>query len=148
MPKPVITRVGNRLEVHAGYTHQWYRNGVAIQGATRERFTPTESGTYTVTVFDIGGCSITSDPFEFSTSGVREEIAAAGIVIDQVSAGVIVVTGRCAVSVSLVDVTGALVRSHGPSERVTMRLDDLAAGVYFVRVKGCDGSETVCKVMR
>ena len=43
-------------------TYQWYKDGVAIPGATDSEYTPTEAGTYTVTISAPGRSSKTSDP--------------------------------------------------------------------------------------
>jgi hypothetical protein len=151
-PKPVITQIGSRLEVFAGYTHQWYRNGVAIPGATRERFTPTEPGTYTVTVFDIAGCNATSDPFEFTIGAVREELSDAGIAIERVDRSHIVVstvsTKRCDLAVTLTSVEGRTVRSFDHGDRIVVDLGELATVAFLLRVRGCDGKDIVRKVTR
>lgn len=39
---------------------QWYRNGVAIPGATLTQYSPVQSGTYHATVFSFVGCQKTS----------------------------------------------------------------------------------------
>lgn len=149
--KPVIARIGTELRIAAASRHQWYRDGVAIPDATRERFTPTASGSYTVTVFNEAGCSMTSDPFEFSTTSVDDDAASGSISIVRNSADRLSVTGRdgaCRLAVTLVDIRGAVVREASGQKRVTIDLDGLAAGAYVLRAIGCDGRETVRKVVR
>ncbi|HVK37968.1 MAG TPA: SBBP repeat-containing protein [Candidatus Kapabacteria bacterium] len=146
--KPVITVLGAQLRVAPGVTHQWYRDGVAIPGATSERYTPTASGSYTVTVYNEGGCGTTSDPFIYSSTGVREELGASGVSIERVGADLIVVEGRCAIAASLVDMSGRVVIESARTERTELDLRGVATGVYLLRVRGCDGVETIRKVTR
>jgi hypothetical protein len=150
--KPVIALNGSRLEVAPGFRHQWYRNGAALPGATRERFTPTESGSYTVTVNNEAGCSATSEAYEFVFSGVREEIGAAGIAIERSSSDEVVVsalgTGACRVEATLVDVAGRTLVARSAEGRVVLSLSMLPAGAYLLRVSGCDGEEIVRKLIR
>ena len=42
--------------------NQWFKNGVAITGAVQQEFSATQSGSYTVTVADAPGCSVSSAP--------------------------------------------------------------------------------------
>ena len=53
---PVITKVGDTLFSSAATGNQWYRNGVAITGATGKKFRPVYLGTYTAVV-TLSGCS-------------------------------------------------------------------------------------------
>ena len=55
--------VGGNLVLHAntgaGYTYQWFKEGVAIAGATNANYTTNTSGTYAVRI-DLGTCYSTS----------------------------------------------------------------------------------------
>jgi PKD repeat protein len=50
------------LTANVGDSYQWQKDGVDISGATAQTYTATESGNYTVTVTNAGGCSGTSAP--------------------------------------------------------------------------------------
>jgi Secretion system C-terminal sorting domain len=52
--------VGLRSPAATG--NQWYKNGVAIAGATQQTFSATQAGSYTVTVADGSGCFASSGP--------------------------------------------------------------------------------------
>jgi hypothetical protein len=55
---PSISVAGNVLtSTVTGASYQWYLNGNPISGATSQSYTTTQSGTYTVEVFDAAGCS-------------------------------------------------------------------------------------------
>ncbi len=55
--------------------NQWNLNGSPIVGATGTFYTPTQNGTYTVTVTDSMGCSATSLPYLYSTVGLTQSSA-------------------------------------------------------------------------
>ena len=64
------TEITTGMELTASYdgdetvtfAYQWYKDGEAIEGATESKYTPDESGSYTVTVSAEGYQSKTSDP--------------------------------------------------------------------------------------
>jgi hypothetical protein len=45
-------------------TYQWNRNGVIIGGASQDTYEVTQSGNYTITVFNNVGCPVTSTPVQ------------------------------------------------------------------------------------
>jgi hypothetical protein len=54
---PSITVNGNVLtSTVSGASYQWYLNGNPINGATSQSYTATQTGSYTVEVFDANGC--------------------------------------------------------------------------------------------
>lgn len=53
-------------------TYQWFRNGIAISGATSRDFSAAQSGNYRVQVTNGGICSITSDPVEIVVNALPD----------------------------------------------------------------------------
>lgn len=53
---PTITINGNQLVSSVANGNQWYLNGVIVNGATAQNYTPVNSGNYTVQV-TVNGCS-------------------------------------------------------------------------------------------
>ena len=71
-PSSVITTIGTttfcqggnvqlRAATGAGYTYQWYRNGIILPGATAFSYTTTVAGSYTVVITN-GACVTTTTP--------------------------------------------------------------------------------------
>lgn len=44
---------------------QWMLNDVPIDGATNSDYTPTQDGSYTVSLYDVNGCYSVSEAFAF-----------------------------------------------------------------------------------
>ena len=65
---PSITKSGNLLEVSSADSYQWYLDGAAISGANSKTYEPSESGEYTVVVFNENNCSTSSDPYVHTIS--------------------------------------------------------------------------------
>ncbi len=59
---PSIIQIGDVLQATAAVLYEWSLNDEAIAGAASQTYTATESGVYTVTVFDSMNCSASSDP--------------------------------------------------------------------------------------
>ncbi|CAN5500755.1 hypothetical protein BH11BAC2_BH11BAC2_01860 [soil metagenome] len=62
---------------NAGYTYQWYKNGVAIAGATSVNYTTSTAGSYYVVLSNNSGCSVTSSTKIITINGVPNSIITA-----------------------------------------------------------------------
>lgn len=69
-PTPAVSQSGNQLVSSIDNGNQWFLNGTAITGATGKTLTPTQSGSYTVTVTDINGCQRTSAVFSYVVTAI------------------------------------------------------------------------------
>ncbi len=58
--------------VTEGVSYQWYLDGAAVFGATESTFTPQANGIYTVTVWDVNGCSTLSEEYLFESLSVND----------------------------------------------------------------------------
>ena len=56
--------IGLAANAGSGYSYQWFRNGTALNGATTQIISVTDSGSYTVRVTNSSGC--------FATSAIRK----------------------------------------------------------------------------
>jgi len=64
--KPSVSQDGATLMADMGDAFVWFRDGEAIAGADDATYEPTENGVYTVRTEYENGCSILSDPFEYT----------------------------------------------------------------------------------
>ena len=82
-PVPVATAVagggltfcagGNvllRATQGSGYTYQWKKNGIKLEGQTSSNFTAISSGIYSVEVSNAYGCSATSSSFKVTVNAI------------------------------------------------------------------------------
>jgi hypothetical protein len=53
---PVIIAYGDSLVSNGISYNQWHLNGIMIEGATQQFYTPTEPGSYQVSAADVNGC--------------------------------------------------------------------------------------------
>ena len=65
-PPVSITQNGDTLIVYNAVSVQWYLGGQAISGATSNIYITTVFGEYTVAITDTNGCSITSNPLNYT----------------------------------------------------------------------------------
>jgi subtilisin-like proprotein convertase family protein len=69
---PIIIQSGLDLISTSGAYFQWYLNGMPIDGATAQQYTPVQTGSYVVQVFNTFGCSTFSEPFSFEYDLIGE----------------------------------------------------------------------------
>lgn len=151
--QPVITATGNILAVESGSaSYQWFLNKVPINGATSNQYTAQQNGLYKVDVTNSNGCKISSNEFNFVASALNEVVwpdynislypnPVQDQLIIKVSA-----TGSAArhLSADVVDVNGKTVKSTRLKVGLnTVRLSDLAQGIYSVILKNEKGQQAV-----
>lgn len=143
----VITAVGDTLYSTPAASYQWYFNGAAIPGATNQSHVAQVSGVYQVVIVDEFGCSDESPLVEFSPSvnpdGIGENDLIQSIALyPNPGSGQFVLNAQFSqhakVKVELTDMLGQLMQPAKEffAEQLieAYDLDDVANGVYFVRV--------------
>ncbi len=76
--------------------NQWYKNGVAISGATNQTYTATTSGSYTVVVTNANGCSSTSAATTVTVNSIPSTPTISGSPTTFCSGGSVVLTSSSA----------------------------------------------------
>lgn len=142
---PVITQLNaTTLESSQTTGNQWNNTGGPISGETGQQFSPTQTGTYTVTYTDANGCTATSAPFNFtSTVGLAHEPEAQGRLYPNPAMHNVVLQLNAPVlngMISLTDANGKLLVQQ-TMNGVTMLFDrgSLAAGMYYLQVHNAEG---------
>jgi hypothetical protein len=136
IPMIVVTvGTGNTLRAPAGYqTYQWYRNGVAISGATDSGYVATHDGYYAVVVSDDAGCSATSSVKRITSLeiGSTPITGTVSIYPNPASDKVIVDAGGITVDAQLTTIDGRVIAAQ---QRVrTMSLTGIADGIYLIHI--------------
>jgi PKD repeat protein len=72
---PVISRNGDVLTSSYFSGNQWFKDGIAIPGATFQNYTVTAAGVYSVRHTDANGCKSTSANFIVTSVGIFDHIA-------------------------------------------------------------------------
>lgn len=134
-------------------TWQWLdcnNNNQIIPGATGQSFTPTETGSYAVSITK-NGCTETSDCVEVDVIGIEEHGAANEVnVYPNPAQDVLTVQSTTDLNrITLCDLSGKKVIDRTALQLTTLRLDlsTVRPGVYILTVEGTSGSEFRCKVM-
>ncbi|MDZ4758915.1 MAG: GEVED domain-containing protein [Bacteroidota bacterium] len=152
LPVPTITQdiPNNELSTTAFSTYQWYKNGVAITGATTQKLKVYSNGDYTVEVTDANGCKGMSVKSTVVWGGV---IATTNNLLVKVypnpSQGVFNIEMPAGVEVKqlyITDIAGkqiVVTVSYLNKNIYTVDLSDKAAGVYILHLAKGEQSSTV-----
>ncbi len=138
-PVPTITPGGPYLYSSSPVNNQWNFNGVPMPGQTGISIVPTQNGSYTVTVTDSTGCSVTSAPYVATTLSTGDLQGKNPVKIQTLSGGVLHITAPGEVlaraSIKIYDVKGRLIVEKIAGEmNDNLDLRDLSEGVYVVSV--------------
>lgn len=140
LPPVSISVSGDTLKAYGAVSYQWYVNGNLISNATDSVYIATQGGLYTVRVSNSYGCYATSNGITVlsanspgaENTGLRIYPNPAGNVV-QISTDESL-TGE---ELLLLDVTGrVLLKQKIAGKTTALKLDEVAAGPYFVACKG------------
>lgn len=133
------------LVPHAGYVlslsitgnaYQWYKDGVAIPGATGSEYTVTESGEYYATVLTDNGCFATSNTANVIITATADAKAILPLRIfpNPVSDAFYVDGIDNEYTYSILDFTGKIVVRNVTSDNY-VSVSSLSEGVYVIRIE-------------
>jgi len=143
--KPVITQNGTVLSSNFPAGNQWYLNGIAINGATNQSFSPIQSGNYRVDVTLNNGCITQSDKFTYAIIAVNPKTNPIGLTVFPVPAKnklnvVFAAPAASEMGISLVNSTGQNSYTQTgqiPSGNFSTVLDvsQIPPGTYVLKVQ-------------
>lgn len=146
---PTAFCVGSSVTLYAynggGWNFQWYRNGIALPGATTDSLFVTLDGDYTVEAND-GSCSTLSpitDVITFNCTGLSENALASDFLISPNPAERMIrlqnLAGRHIESYEVRDLSGKVLLNQSVQSlqsTVEIQIDQLATGVYVLMIHG------------
>jgi PKD repeat protein len=143
---PTISPNGIEIQSSPAFGYQWNFNGNPIPGATLQNLFPGNAGNYTVTVFNASGCSSTSAPYTVTTVGISTIKVDNTISIfpnPAVNNALLTINAEVNESavVLLYNNLGELISEEKinltvGSNKKNISLDNLAVGIYTVKVVG------------
>ncbi len=136
--QPTISVSGSDLITATANTYQWYYNGVLINGATSQNYTPVQSGIYVVRTTDANGCVYAySQGYAYSITTAIEELEGKNIsVYPNPSTGIFDIDVNYQnpdkLMVTVYDTFGRMVFETKNTSRVD--LSQLANGIYSMSI--------------
>lgn len=123
--------------------YQWYLDGAELPDGNTQTVEPIGNGTYTVTITDPNGCTATSAPYFFGSTGVNDAQAAHITVVPQPASEVLQVRGaQAGTRYRLLDAQGRTVadgRIDNSTQDIAVR--HLAAGMHTLLLSTSEGTE-------
>lgn len=150
-PAPVITSDGAELTSTEADTYAWSYNDEPIPNANSATLTAFASGFYTVQITYGNGCTGTSEPYLYLTTGLAGAEAAQVLLMPvPANSSVDLVRGaqQGAWTVELRDLSGRLLGTHAwVGERTTIDLGALPEATYVVRAVDASGTQVMRRLL-
>ena len=141
--RPEISLNNFTLESTSGNSYMWFLDGIQINGASNQTYTPTSNGTYEVVTTNQYGCTFTSDPFEYNLLNIAEIDLTNLALYPNPAANFVQITGSCpnyygVLELSILDGIGKIIfREKIEIENNlnhTIDLGRFSNGIYSVRI--------------
>ncbi len=146
LPVPSITQTGSTFSTTNTFTsYQWYKDNVAITGATQQQYTATQSGIYSVKVTNTNGCEGTSNALSYTPTAINQIDKNNNLNIYPNPANKYVIIDLEKLedkvqSYSIIDIWGRVIekKSDGISNSKNLKIDleNVVAGSYYIKLQG------------
>jgi hypothetical protein len=133
-PNAVATynTTGNYLYTGSFSSYQWFRNGVAVSGATSSILMSPANGDYMVVVTDITGCTDTSNTVTIGTTGITTPATQTLVsVYPNPATSVLHIDAPVAVHAVVLAADGRVALTANGNE---VNVSNLATGMYLIRI--------------
>lgn len=119
-------------------TYQWYLNGEPQEGQTGSTIYPQVSGSYTVEITDLYGCTVMSAPYDYVITNVPDPTRPAFRLVPNPATDAVRISGPVdpVRSLELLDPLGRVVarRTVTNTQDLLIHRDGLPAGLYTLRL--------------
>ena len=123
-------------------SYQWYLNGELLEGQNAYMIYPQVSGSYTVEITDLYGCTVMSAPYNYVITGISGSTKPAFALVPNPATDAVRVVGPGDLvrSLELLDALGRVVarRTVANTQDLLIHRDDLPAGLYTLRLMDRD----------
>ena len=135
-----ITLVGSTLVTGPGGTYQWFRDGVAVDGATQQTFeiNALDFAIYSVRV-TTNGCVSTSEDFTYLITDAEQNTSSFHVYPNPANETIFVELTETASEIRIVDPLGKSWHKSAASKGLyTVNVRELPQGMYYLLVKSHD----------
>jgi hypothetical protein len=139
--KPVITKVGSTLTSSVtGMLYQWFLNDNPLTGTNKSAITITDTGNYTVKVWDAEGCPVLSGPYRYTLGTIDLPNTKGMIIYPNPTSQLIFMKGATGMfqvsSYSISDVFGRPLLSGTGNSIIGegINIAELPPGVYIINI--------------
>lgn len=123
---------GNYLYTGTFSTYQWFRNGVAISGATSGILLSPAPGSYSVVVADITGCTDTAAAYTILPTGINTPVQSVVVkVFPNPASDMIFIDAPVNVHAVVLSPDGRIAKTANGN---SVNVSDLANGMYLIQV--------------
>ena len=141
---PSVTPFASNLVSSSSNGNQWYLDGILIEGATSQLFTPEANGNYTVVVSQ-GACSSSSAPYLFESiiTSIGNDFSVFALYPNPASDLVFLSGILPQTEISINTITGMLVdRFVSSDNKQTLNISKMLPGVYLITLSHENGRHT------
>ena len=149
--RPEISLNNFTLESTSGNSYMWFLDGIQINGASSQTYTPTSNGTYEVATTNQYGCTFTSDPFEYNLLNIAEIDLNNLVLYPNPAANFVQIIGSCpnyygGLELTMLDGIGKIIFSEKieieNNLNHTIDLGRFSNGIYSLRIVSTSSMRT------